>query len=299
MQHDNDKTNGARQSTGVPGLDRLLGGGLIPGTLTVIVGATGIGKTQLALQYANEGAAREGCRGVIFDLSTRGDSQSHGEYTRRMFSWEMEQTDRQSQATGPAVFQTRRQGDYLHVFDGVGRGVSRGNVNVDTWHDWQAILNARLEATIAFLYGAFIGGAQRVVVDGIEPVDRPDESVQLELFQYVYHQIVRKRADWVARDLLRQDYRGNQEQVERHHYDAEKIGCLLMQTSRESMLEELISRPLDQGDLLSGANTVIYMGKLRDGKKISRGLYIAKHRGSVCEESIATYEIDDAGLRMA
>ena len=37
----------ARLSTGIGGLDPLLGGGLIPGTLTVVVGASGIGKTQL------------------------------------------------------------------------------------------------------------------------------------------------------------------------------------------------------------------------------------------------------------
>ena len=44
--------NANRLSTGVPGLDELLGGGLLPGTLTVVVGATGIGKTQLGLQFA-------------------------------------------------------------------------------------------------------------------------------------------------------------------------------------------------------------------------------------------------------
>ena len=38
-----------RQSTGITGLDAMLGGGLIPGTLTVVVGATGIGKTQVGL----------------------------------------------------------------------------------------------------------------------------------------------------------------------------------------------------------------------------------------------------------
>jgi len=38
-----------RQSTGVAGLDEMLGGGLLPGTLTVVVGSTGIGKTQLGL----------------------------------------------------------------------------------------------------------------------------------------------------------------------------------------------------------------------------------------------------------
>ena len=56
-----------RQLTGVPGLDDCLGGGLLPGTLTVIVGATGVGKTQLGLQFANAGASQEGNRGVVFD----------------------------------------------------------------------------------------------------------------------------------------------------------------------------------------------------------------------------------------
>ncbi len=37
----------ARQVFGIEELDRELGGGLIPGTLTVVAGATGVGKTQL------------------------------------------------------------------------------------------------------------------------------------------------------------------------------------------------------------------------------------------------------------
>src|SRR5947209_8425660 len=83
----------ARQSTGLSGLDDLLAGGLIPGTLTVIVGATGIGKTQLGLQFAHAGGEQEGRRGVIFDCSSRGDSQSHAEYARRMFDWQLAAAD--------------------------------------------------------------------------------------------------------------------------------------------------------------------------------------------------------------
>src|SRR6476469_6118518 len=75
----------ARQTTGVDGLDDLLGGGLLPGTLTVVVGATGIGKTQLGLQFAQAGVAQENRRGVLFDCSSRGDSQNHAAYAQRMF----------------------------------------------------------------------------------------------------------------------------------------------------------------------------------------------------------------------
>ncbi|MBQ6827818.1 MAG: recombinase RecA, partial [Thermoguttaceae bacterium] len=35
-----------RLSTGVPGLDEHLGGGLLPGTTTALVGSSGAGKTQ-------------------------------------------------------------------------------------------------------------------------------------------------------------------------------------------------------------------------------------------------------------
>src|SRR5260370_605774 len=87
----------ARQSTGVPGLDNLLGGCLIPGPLTVVVGATGIGKPQLGLQFAHAGDEQEGRGGVIFDCSSRGDSQSHAEYARRMFDWRLTAMDAERQ----------------------------------------------------------------------------------------------------------------------------------------------------------------------------------------------------------
>src|SRR5688572_2086313 len=118
-----------RQSTGVPGLDELLGGGLIPGTLTVVVGATGIGKTQLGLQYAHAGGGQEGQRGVLFDCSSRGDSQSHAEYARRMFDWELAAADAAKAVDVEAIFPPPRNAtegvpysaDYLHLFDYHGR----------------------------------------------------------------------------------------------------------------------------------------------------------------------------------
>lgn len=44
-----------RISTGIPGLDEIMGGGLWSGTTTVIVGSTGTGKTTIALQFVLEG----------------------------------------------------------------------------------------------------------------------------------------------------------------------------------------------------------------------------------------------------
>ena len=47
----------AMSSSGVPALDRLLGGGLTPGTTTLLLGPAGSGKTLLALHFAVHAAA--------------------------------------------------------------------------------------------------------------------------------------------------------------------------------------------------------------------------------------------------
>lgn len=288
-----------RQSTGVPGLDEHLGGGLIPGTLTVVVGASGIGKTQLGLQFAHAGGAAEGRPGILFDMSARIDSQSHGEYARRMFEWPLRAHEHARFDAETFFDPSRPLADHLHVFDHQGRRVTQREAGFDTWHDWQAELAAKLELTIDFFYGNFVRGARRVVIDGIEPADRPSESIQFELFEYIYHQILRKDSQWVARDLFRQHFRTYAQQIERSAYRHEEIGALLLSTSHEAMLDDLIERPLVDGDILATANTLIYMGKLRDGNKLSRGLLIAKHRGSACSDEILRYTIDDRGVRIA
>jgi KaiC/GvpD/RAD55 family RecA-like ATPase len=101
----------------VPGLDDTLGGGLLSGTLTAVVGASGIGKTQLGLQFANAGLSQEGRRGVLFDMSARIDPQSHAPYAERMFGWRISE-HAHARFNADAAFGSDRQvGDYLHVFE--------------------------------------------------------------------------------------------------------------------------------------------------------------------------------------
>ncbi len=289
----------SRLSTGVPGLDGLLGGGLLPGRLTVIVGATGIGKTQLGLQFLEAGANQEGRRGIIFDMTTRGDSQSHAEYAQRMFNRTMIANDANSRPLLEDFFATNHSfPDYLHIFDRRGKRVSRSDLDFDAWHDWQAEISAKLATTIAFFYGNFIRGVRRAVIDGIEPVSKPSDSIQFEMFDYVYHQILRKEYDWVARDLFRERFASQANVIKEHAYDHNQIGCLLLYTSAETMLEELISRPLDEGDVLANANTIIYLGKVRHDNKLSRALYIAKHRGSFATDDVTPFEVTHEGLRV-
>lgn len=289
----------ARLSTGIDGLDTMLGGGLLPGTLTVVIGSTGIGKTQFGLQFANAGLDQEERRGILFDMASRGDSQNHEQYAARMFNWRLKAFEPESLCDDERFFELSAAcGDYFHIFDRAGRRVTRQDLDFEAWRDWQADLARRLKSAIAFFYGNFTGGVRRAVIDGVEPVDRPSDSVQIELFEYIYHQILRKDPEWVARDLFRQNYRHNAEAVARHVYDPAQIGCLLLYTCHETSLDALIERPLDEGDVLANANTIIHLGKIREGTRFRRAMYVAKHRGSVCTDEIIPYHIDDRGLHL-
>src|SRR5215212_3411164 len=97
-----------RQTFALPALDALLGGGLLPGTLTVIAGATGVGKTQLGLRWADAGLAAEGGRGVVCDLTSRGDAQNHAGYARSQFGWELSAYPAQTPTDLGAVWDVSR-----------------------------------------------------------------------------------------------------------------------------------------------------------------------------------------------
>jgi len=51
--------NGARVMMGIPGLDSMMGGGLIPGSITAIIGSYGTGKTTFALRFLWEGVQKD------------------------------------------------------------------------------------------------------------------------------------------------------------------------------------------------------------------------------------------------
>lgn len=292
-----------RLSTGIPGLDKYLGGGLIPGTTTAIVGSSGVGKTQFSLQFLNAGMAAEQRRGVILDLTSRGDSQNHFDYAKSLFNWDIT-TQNPAKVFDPNEFFAkaaageRYSADYFQAFPYSGRRVTKRDLDEDEWREWKYDLASRLDSTIAFLYTNFAQGARRLVVDGIEPVERQGDSIQFEMLEYVDHQIMKKDAAWVARDLFRQNYRRYEEQIVANAYSSNDVGGIWSYTSRETSLEALIEKPLEEGDFFAQANTVIYLGKIRDGLKFRRALYIFKHRGSVCSDDIIPYEIDDAGIHV-
>ncbi len=94
-----------RVRTGVDELDRMLDGGLIPGTSILVQGAPGVGKTTLGLQFLVEGATRYGEPGVLitfeeFPAALYRDAAALG--------WDLKALERQGKLritfTSPEVF---------------------------------------------------------------------------------------------------------------------------------------------------------------------------------------------------
>ncbi len=281
---------------GLPALDEALGGGLLPGKLTVVAGATGIGKTQLGLRWAHQGQAAEGQPGIVFDLTTRGDDQNHIPYAAEQLGWHIDRWAAEDW-TGPAgVWDTANRVGRL--FDGLpkdGRRVTRRDLDADQWHAWKSDLARLLRTAGGFLYTHLAHGTRRIVFDGIEPTHRMSDSIQIELLEYLYHHLIRKSDDWAARELFRELYREHLAQIEAHRYRSEAVGCLVLYTTPHVLLDELQRLPIDEGDLFSNANTIILMGRApRDGRQ-ERALFIAKHRGSYCRDEPLVYRMTDQG----
>jgi len=287
----------SRQTTGIVGLDEALGGGLLPGTLTVIVGATGVGKTQLGVNWLYRGGCDEKRPGAIVDLSSRGDLQSHSDYAERMFQWKLKQENLRWHAP-QSLFDQHVPNELLPFLGYEGRRVLRSQMDPEDWDAWQSEINRRLPILEQFVYLHLVHGTRRFLVDGIEPQENPEDSLQLELLERIYHRMLRKEHDWLARDVFRQDYRSVADQVSEHAYSHTDSSAMVLVTTRETMLEQLMMRPLAEGDLVAGANTLILMGRVLDSGRMKRALYIAKHRGSRCDERILTFEIDDRGLKL-
>lgn len=281
-------------STGVDFIDELLGGGVQPGTLTVVRGATGVGKTQLGLSFCHAGLAAEGRRGFVIDMGSRGDTQQHRPYAQRLFDWAMSD----GQVDPETVFSPEFTPiDYFNPFGYLGQRVLRDEMNDEQWRAWKLTVNESLRQMLAHCYYHFIHGVRRQVVDGIEPFNLARESVQIDLFEYILHQIVRKPHDWVARDLFQGRWQQVKEQVLAHPYEVGEVATMFLQTTAETELHQLIAAQTLEDDLTTNATTIILMGRLPAADRVERGAFVLKHRGAWCSDEIVRFTITGEGLR--
>jgi hypothetical protein len=198
----------------------------------------------------------------------------------------------------PCPFSSGRPHDLLPFLGYRGRRVLRSQMDVDEWHEWQSELNRRLPRLFRFVYSHLVSGTRRFMIDGIEPQADSSDSLQLDLLELIYHRMLRQEHDWLAREVLREKFRESQNLVSQHQYDHRASAAMALVTTKQSMLEQLITEPLTDGDLAAGANSVILLGRQMNDGQLSRGLYIAKHRGSYADQRIIPFSIDDRGIQL-
>ncbi len=292
----------ARVSTGLPRLDAMLGGGLLPGTLAVVYGATGIGKTHLGLTFAAHGAAADGARGVVLDLNGRGDAQQHHAYAERLFGWRLGRwTHAVPPMADPYPPADQMAAFYSDALPWVGRledyqvPTPDGGREFD-WN-WKAAYNRALHTVRPFLYFHFAAGTRRVVVDGVEPTDAPAESIQFFVFQELYHKVIHRDAETLGMEICLPVWK-HRPFIDAHRYDHRAITTLLLVTTEETRLEDLLARKVAAGDIGATANTVLVMGSERVGTRLARMLCVVKHRGSTMSDEIVEYRIGDRGLEL-
>ena len=293
----------ARVSTGLSQLDDMLGGGLLPGTLTVVYGATGIGKTHLGLTFADSGRAADGARGLLLDMNGRGDSQQHDEYAGRLFSWPLAPwTHTVTPMADPYPPAGQMDAFYSNALKWVGRTrdfqVPAGDGGWEFDWNWKAQANHAFYTVRPFMYFHFAAGSRRVVVDGVEPMDSPADSIQFHLFDEVYRTVIHRDAETLGMEICLPVWK-HREFIEAHLYDHRAVTTLLLVTTEETRLEDLIARKVATGDVGATANTIVVMGSERVGNRLGRMLCVVKHRGSAMSAEIVEYKITARGIEIS
>ncbi|MBI4011701.1 MAG: recombinase RecA [Candidatus Rokubacteria bacterium] len=288
----------SRVSTGLARLDAMLDGGLLPGTLAVVYGATGIGKTHLGLAFADHGRQADGARGLVVDLNARGDSQQHAPYAARLHGWTLGRwTHTVMPMTDPYPPAAELEAHYLDVFSWVGR---KSDYEVATPEgrelDWgfKAAYARALYTARPFFYFHFAAGARRVVVDGVEPFASED-SIQLYLIDELYRKVIHRDAETLGMEICLPVWQ-HRAFIDAHRYDHATITTLLLVTTEETRLEDLIARKVGAGDLGAVANTVLLMGREKVGTRVGRFVCVAKHRASGMADEIVEFRVGAGGI---
>jgi len=279
----------------------MLGGGLLPGTLAVVYGATGIGKTHLGLAFCDHGDRADGARGIVFDMNARGDSQQHHAYAARLYHWDLKRwTHTVLPMAEPYPPDGQMQAFYCDTLPWVGKlrdyqVASPDGVEFD-WN-WKAQYNQALYTVRPFVYFHLAAGSRRIVVDGIEPMDVPGDYIQPYIFDDLYRKTIHRDSETLGMEICMPVWK-HRAFIDAHRYDHTAVTTVLLVTTEETQLEHLIARKVAAGDVGAVANTIVVMGSERVGNRLARMLCVVKHRGSAKSDEIAEYRVTEQGFEL-
>ena len=165
-----------RQGFGIDALDRLLGGGLLPGTLTVVAGRDRRGQDAARPALGRCGTCRRGAsRGDLRPDQPRRRPEPRAAMRETSSAGTCRASRATPRSTSDSVWDFERPiGDYFHPFGRAGRRVTRRDLEPDDWHAWKTDL-ARVLRTVGRLLLRALrpGGAP-----GRRRRDRADRAVR-------------------------------------------------------------------------------------------------------------------------
>lgn len=77
--------------TGIPGLDKLLGGGILHGSVVTLSGPTGCGKSTFAMQFLVEGALKYGEPGIYIAIE---ESKESMRFHMSGYAWDLDKLEK-------------------------------------------------------------------------------------------------------------------------------------------------------------------------------------------------------------
>jgi len=90
----------------------------------------------------------------------------------------------------------------------------------------------------------------------------------------------------------------HREFIDSHLYDHTALTTVLLVTTEETRLEDLLARKVATGDIGATANTILVLGSERVGNRLARMLCVVKHRGSAMSDEIVEYRIGARGIEL-
>jgi hypothetical protein len=163
--------------------------------------------------------------------------------------------------------------------------------------NWKAMYNHALYTVVPFIYFHLAAGTRRVVVDGVEPMDQPADSIQFWMFDELYRKTIHRDAETLGMEICLPVWK-HRAFIDGHLYDHAAVTTLLLVTTEETRIEDLLARKVAVGDIGATANTIVVMGSERVGNRMARLLSVVKHRGSAMSDEIVEYRIGSAGLEL-
>ncbi|GAC1399450.1 MAG: circadian clock protein KaiC [Chloroflexota bacterium] len=167
--------------TGVSGLDELLGGGLVAGTMALVEGAPGTGKTTLGLQFIHHGVVVRGEPGLVLTFEEvpqqlYADAQNFGWDLRRLVA----EGKLHVICLTPEVLQ-RQLGDPEQMWGRLARGAAPRRVLIDSITHLRQLTAD--EVRLREILNVFLSGMRRQGLTALlltEMEERGGESIPFE-----------------------------------------------------------------------------------------------------------------------